>query len=79
MHKAQGMTLHKIVTSIDPSMFAAGSAYVALSRVPSLQQLYLLDFNVENILYSEKVGNLKKLSLSVHAGTVPDSNNLTPA
>lgn len=27
----------------------------------------------------KKVGNLKKLSLSVHAGTVPDSNNLTPA
>lgn len=46
IHKSQGATLSKIVTDLN-CCFAAGQSYVCLSRVKSLEGLYLLaiDYN----------------------------------
>ena len=45
IHKVQGMTLDNIVIDIGNSVFEPGMAYVALSRVTSLQGSHLIHFN----------------------------------
>ena len=46
IHKTQGMTVDRIVVSMK-SMFSAGMAYVALSRVTDVNGLYLTDFDTK--------------------------------
>ena len=54
MHKTQGQTYEKAI--ISPSSFADGQLYVALSRVKSLNGLYLDDYIMpEDIKINEKV------------------------
>lgn len=45
MHKAQGMTLEHTQVDIGASVFAEGQTYTALSRVKSLDNLYVIDFD----------------------------------
>ena len=45
IHKVQGITCSKIVINLGKTIFAQGQAYVALSRVTSLQGLGLLAFD----------------------------------
>lgn len=53
IHKTQGLTLEYI--SLDLSKcFEIGQAYVALSRVSKLSDLYLIGFNPESIKYSPR-------------------------
>jgi len=54
IHKVQGMTLDRVVISMK-SRFFHGQAYVALSRVKTLQGLYLLDFNKKKIICNKDV------------------------
>lgn len=56
IHKVQGMTLEKATISLD-GIFQAGMAYVALSRVPSLQGLQLKDFDPSLIYCNRLVQN----------------------
>lgn len=42
VHKSQGQTLDKVVLDFDEQYFEAGQAYVALSRVRKLQDIYLI-------------------------------------
>ena len=42
IHKVQGLTLNNAVCDKGPAIFRGGMAYVALSRVTTLQDLYLL-------------------------------------
>ena len=45
IHKAQGATLDSALIDIGDQTFEAGQAYVALSRVRSLESLYIHDFS----------------------------------
>jgi hypothetical protein len=49
IHKIQGATLDMAEMDIGRSIFAAGQSYVALSRVKTLEGLYLSEFNPTKI------------------------------
>ena len=56
IHKVQGKTMDKIVVSMeDKGGFRPGQAYVAFSRVKTLQGLYLLGFDAKSIKVSPAV------------------------
>lgn len=50
IHKAQGLTLENAIIDIGSNIFAYGQTYVALSRVKSLDGLYLTHFDYTKIL-----------------------------
>lgn len=54
VHKSQGMTLDKAEIDLSRA-FASGQGYVALSRLISLNGLYLKGFNPQALMISEEV------------------------
>lgn len=54
VHKSQGMTLDKAEIDLSRA-FASGQGYVALSRLTSLEGLYLKGFNPQALMISEQV------------------------
>lgn len=54
VHKSQGMTLDKAEIDLSRA-FASGQGYVALSRLTSLEGLYLKGFNPQALMISEEV------------------------
>lgn len=54
VHKSQGMTLDKAEVDLSRS-FASGQGYVALSRLKSLEGLYLKGFNAQALQIAEQV------------------------
>lgn len=54
VHKSQGMTLDKAEIDLSRA-FASGQGYVALSRLTSLDGLYLKGFNPQALMISEEV------------------------
>ena len=57
IHKAQGATIEMAEIDVGSSIFAAGQTYVALSRVVSLDGLYLRNFDYSKIKVNKKVKN----------------------
>jgi ATP-dependent DNA helicase PIF1 len=55
IHKAQGASIELAEIDVGNSVFACGQTYVALSRVVSLDGLYLTNFNYKKIKVSSKV------------------------
>jgi ATP-dependent DNA helicase PIF1 len=55
IHKSQGATLDIAEIDIGNSVFASGQTYVALSRLKSLDGLYLKSFNPNKIKTNKKV------------------------
>ena len=55
IHKVQGMTFEKVVADLGCSVFESGMAYVALSRVTSLDGLYLINLRIEVIKADDSV------------------------
>lgn len=54
IHKVQGMTLKEVVVSLKTT-FAAGMAYVALSRVSSEEGLHIIEFDSKVIYASQDI------------------------
>lgn len=61
IHKAQGLTLDKAIIDIGKDLFEAGQMYVALSRIKSLQGVYLKEFDISNLKINNKVLNYYKI------------------
>lgn len=55
VHKTQGLTLNTACISIGRTLFQAGQAYVALSRVRSMSTLYIIDLSPSKIYADDKV------------------------
>jgi ATP-dependent DNA helicase PIF1 len=55
IHKSQGATLDHAEIDIGSNIFECGQTYVALSRVMSLDGLYLKSFDPSKILINKKV------------------------
>jgi ATP-dependent DNA helicase PIF1 len=55
IHKSQGATMDKALIDAGKTIFACGQMYVALSRVRSLEGLFLQDFRPEKIKINKKV------------------------
>jgi ATP-dependent DNA helicase PIF1 len=55
IHKTQGATLEQIEVDIGSSVFEFGQTYVALSRVKTLEGLYLANFDPRKIRANPKV------------------------
>jgi ATP-dependent exoDNAse (exonuclease V) alpha subunit len=55
IHKSQGATLDCAEIDIGGGIFAAGQTYVAISRVKTIDNLYLTAFNPQKIRSSKKV------------------------
>ena len=55
IHKAQGMTLDHVYTDVGSSYFEYGQSYVVLSRVRSLDSLFLKDVDYTKIYAHPKV------------------------
>ena len=61
IHKAQGLTLDKAIVDIGKDLFEAGQMYVALSRIKSLEGVYLKEFNINNLKINSKVLSYYKI------------------
>jgi hypothetical protein len=55
IHKSQGATLDAAEIDVGSGIFECGQTYVALSRVKSLDGLYLTSFDVKKIRINKKV------------------------
>ena len=55
IHKSQGASLDAAEIDIGNGIFECGQSYVALSRVKSLEGLYLTSFDIEKIKINRKV------------------------
>ena len=55
IHKVQGLTLDEIVVDMKGGRFSPGQAYVAFSRVKTLQGLHICNFSAAAIKKSDKV------------------------
>lgn len=61
IHKSQGSTLSTALIDVGDSIFECGQIYVALSRVTSLEGLYMTEFNPEKIKINKKVHDFYNL------------------
>ena len=55
IHKAQGVTLDSAEIYVGDEIFEEGQTYVAISRIKTLEGLYLKSFNYKKILVNHKV------------------------
>lgn len=54
IHKSQGLSLQSAIMDIGNSVFNCGQVYVALSRVTSLEGLYLINYDPSAVKTNEK-------------------------
>ena len=73
IHKSQGATLEHAEIDAGSNIFECGQTYVALSRVKSLEGLYLASFDASKIKINRKVQNFY-IHLSLQSGLQPDQS-----
>tara|TARA_B100001093_G_scaffold361576_1_gene346304 strand:- start:34 stop:1353 length:1320 start_codon:yes stop_codon:yes gene_type:complete len=65
IHKAQGLTLETAMIDVGKNIFECGQTYVALSRLVSLEGLYLIAFDPNKIkLFKKVIEFYQNLSIS---------------
>ena len=73
IHKVQGLTLDNIVVDMKGGKFLPGQAYVAFSRVRTLDSLFICNFNPASITADKHVvSEIERL----HANTIPQESPL---
>lgn len=70
IHKSQGMTLDKLVVDCS-RIFERGQAYVAMSRVKTLDGLFLKNFDPERVLVDTRVADFYR--------NLPETNEIIQA
>lgn len=71
IHKSQGMTLDKLVVDCR-RVFECGQVYVAMSRVKTLEGLYLKNFDPSQVLADNKVARFYRNIEEAPALNLPD-------
>ena len=71
IHKMQGATLDLCQMDLGSSVFAEHQTYVALSRVKTIDGLYLSDFNPLRIKVNQKVKDFYKTFLPIPIAVIP--------
>jgi len=66
IHKSQGATLDTAEIDVGSGIFECGQTYVALSRVKSLDGLYLTSFDAQKIKINKKVKDFYEILTSYH-------------
>jgi len=61
IHKMQGASLDTAIMDLGPDIFEAGQMYVALSRIKSLEGVFLKEFNINNLKINSKVLSYYKI------------------
>ena len=78
IHKSQGATLDAAEIDVGSGIFECGQTYVALSRVKSLDGLYLASYDVSKIKINIKVRNFyENLKLSQTPPHIPAAKEIT--
>ena len=67
IHKCQGLTLPEIVIDMTPAKgkFKPGEAYVAFSRVGTIEKLHIINYTPNQIHVSEHVEEMKRLRKNI--------------
>ena len=71
VHRVQGLTVDKTIVVLNNNFFASGQAYVALSRVPNLQDLILWNYDPSAIKFAPYYKKLLKWCDSVDVIRIP--------
>ncbi len=79
IHKCQGLTLEEAEIDVGSGIFECGQTYVALSRVKSLDGLYLTSFDASRIRIHSKARNYyESLKLYRDSKTLPAEASYIP-
>ena len=77
IHKIQGATLDMAEMDLGQGIFECGQTYVALSRIKSLDGLYLSAFHAQRIRANSRVGEFYKTIRQNHEQSLPTDNLFT--
>lgn len=76
IHKSQGATLDMAEIDVGSGIFECGQTYVALSRVKSLDGLYLTSFDASRIKINKKVKEYYDNLMKYHNENIPEVSNI---
>ena len=75
IHKAQGATLDIAEIDVGSGIFECGQTYVALSRVKSLEGLYLTSFDAKRVRINKKVQEFYEVLEEIESKRKSDEQN----
>ena len=78
IHKAQGATLEFAEVDVGADVFECGQTYVALSRVKSLEGLFLKDFKFQKVITNKKVKEFYQKIKDAQENPTPPKPSTTP-